>query len=47
MNSQDLWKLFRETGSPELYILFSNARKLENANALKDSSVGAAGCKFQ
>lgn len=47
MNSQVLWNLFRETGSPELYILFSNARKMEKANALKDSSAGAAGRELQ
>ena len=28
MKSQDYWQLFLETGSPELYLLYINARKM-------------------
>lgn len=37
MNSDELWKLFEETGAPELYLIYSNARKMENSNAFNNS----------
>lgn len=30
MTSQDYWQMFIETGAPELYLLYKNARKVEN-----------------
>jgi len=42
MNSGELWKLFEETGAPELYLIYSNARKMENSNAFNDSGTGSA-----
>lgn len=29
MNAQAYWQLFLETGAPELYLLYANARKTE------------------
>lgn len=29
MNAQAYWQLFLETGAPELYLLYTNARKME------------------
>lgn len=43
MNSGELWKLFVETGAPELYLIYSNARKMESINALNDSGPCIAG----
>ena len=34
MNTQDLWQLFLETGSPEMYLLYSNAKKMEGQHVL-------------
>lgn len=47
MMSQVYWKLFEETGAPEMYLMYVGARKVENANACNDTSPGAAGCKLQ
>lgn len=30
MHSEDYWKLFVDTGAPEMYMLYQNARKMEN-----------------
>ena len=29
MNSIDYWQMFLETGAPEFYLLYNNARKME------------------
>ena len=29
MNAQNYWELFLETGSPEMYVLYSQARRME------------------
>lgn len=47
MKSCELWKLFEETGAPELYLLYSNARKMESTHALNDSGFGSAGSELQ
>lgn len=47
MNSCDLWKLFEETGAPELYLIYSNARRMESLNALNDSGPRIAGRQLQ
>lgn len=31
MNSKNFWHLFMETGSPELYMLYSHVKKLEES----------------
>ena len=40
MKSQDYWKLFLETGAPELYLMFNNARKMENTNVFDNNRTG-------
>ena len=30
MNARDYWKLFTETGAPELYLMYTNALKMED-----------------
>ena len=30
MNSNDYWKIFVETGAPEMYLLFNRARRMED-----------------
>ena len=47
MKSQEIWTLFEKTGSPQLYLLFCNVRKLETENAFENSSFGFTGCKLQ
>lgn len=43
MQSQEYWKLFLETGIPEVYLMFNSARKMEKDNACNDSGIGASG----
>lgn len=47
MNAQDYWQMFLETGAPELYLLFNNARKMETNHVLDDSGSGASGHSLQ
>lgn len=47
MNSQDYWKLFIETGSPEIYLMYNKARKLESSYVYNDSRPDIAGHTLQ
>ena len=47
MNAQDYWQMFLETGAPELYLLYNNARKMERSHVLDDSGPGVAGHTLQ
>ena len=47
MKSQDYWQMFLETGAPELYLLFNNARKMENTHVLDNPGPGAQGHNLQ
>ena len=37
MTSKDYWQMFLETGAPELYLLYNNARKSEITNVFDSS----------
>ena len=43
MQSQEYWKLFLETGIPEVYLMFNSTRKMEKENAYNNSGVGTSG----
>lgn len=47
MNALDYWQIFLETGAPEAYLLYNNARKLENTHVLDNSGPGSAGHSLQ
>lgn len=47
MNAYDYWQIFLETGAPEMYLLYNNAKKMENIHVLEDSGVGSARNQFQ
>ena len=47
MMAQDYWKLFLETGAPEWYLLFNNARKMESTHVLNDQGFGSASHSLQ
>lgn len=40
MDAKDYWKLFVETGAPELYLMYSNALKMEAENVPERSGAG-------
>ena len=43
MKSHDAWKLFAETGMPEYYLIYTNAKRMENAHVPDTSGSGAPG----
>ncbi len=47
MNKEEYWKLFLETGSPEAYMLYNQAKRLENAHVSDHPGAGAAGNGLQ
>ena len=47
MDSRDYWQMFMETGAPELYLLYQNARKMERAHVLEDRGTGSSGYSLQ
>ena len=47
MTSQDYWQMFLETGAPEMYLLYNNARKMEISHVLDNPGPGAAGHNLQ
>ncbi len=47
METKDYWQLFLETGAPELYLLYSRNRRLENAHVSDHKGPGDAGHGLQ
>lgn len=47
MNAQDFWNVFLETGAPEMYLLYNQARRMEERNACNDPGTGSAGLGLQ
>lgn len=47
MNAQDYWQVFLETGAPEMYLLYNKTRKMEEANVLDGSGLGAESNSLQ
>ena len=41
MDAQLFWQLFMKTGSPEVYLMFNEARRAEEVNVFDNSGVGA------
>jgi len=46
MNAQSFWNVFLETGAPEMYLLYSRAKKLEETYVSDYPGAGAAGCEL-
>lgn len=40
MRADNLWQIFLETGAPELYLLYSQAKKVEESNVFNSSGPG-------
>jgi len=47
MNVNQLWQTFLETGSPEIYILYNQAKKMRDSNVFDDTGTGASGNTLQ
>ena len=46
MKSSELWTLFEETGAPEVYLMYTNARKMETVDAFNDSGSSCTSCQL-
>lgn len=44
MESADYWRLFLDTGAPEMYLLYHNAKKMEKIDVSDSSGPSAACC---
>lgn len=47
MNANNFWQVFLDTGSPEIYLLYSKAKKMEDLHVLDDQGLDPAGYKLQ
>ena len=42
MNKSEYWKLFLETGYPEAYLLYNQAKRMEQTHVSDNQSTGAS-----
>lgn len=47
MNAGDYWKAFLDSGIPEYYLMFCNARKVEESNVFDYTSAGDSRISIQ
>lgn len=47
MNAQDYWQIFLDTGAPEMYLMYNQARKMEINHVPDSQGIGAAGDSLQ
>lgn len=47
MKSEFYWQLFLKTGSPEAYIMFNEAKRLENVHVPEYEGAGRSGHSLQ
>ena len=47
MKAADYWQMFLETGAPEVYLLYNNARRMEQINVLDNPGPGVTGHTLQ
>ena len=47
MDEQSAWQMFLETGAPEMYLIYTQARKMENTYVFEDSGLSPESYKIQ
>ncbi len=47
MNAQDYWSMFLETGAPELYLMYHQAKRMEKTYVSEDSGLGSENFRLQ
>jgi len=47
MNATEYWNLFVQTGAPEFYVKYNQAKRMENTHVFNDQGIGAAGHGLQ
>jgi len=43
MKAENLWQMFLETGAPELYLMYTKAKKAEECDVFNSSGPGLTG----
>lgn len=47
MDSQSLWRMFMQTGSPEMYLLYTEAKRMEERSVFDGQGTGDARHQLQ
>lgn len=47
MNARQYWLLFLDTGAPEAYLMYQEAKRLENVHVSDNQGIGSAGNGLQ
>ena len=47
MTSAELWQTFLQTGAPEAYILYNQAKRMEESHVFEDNGTCASGNELQ
>ncbi len=47
MNARQCWLLFLDTGAPEAYLMYQEAKRLENVHVSDDQRTGPSGNGLQ
>ena len=47
MDTNTFWQMFLETGAPEMYLLYNQAKRMEKSHVPDDPGTGAAGNSLQ
>ena len=47
MKAENLWQAFLSTGAPELYVLYAQARKVEESHVFDSAGTGPESSKLQ
>ena len=47
MNANDFWSMFMKTGAPEIYLMYKNAKDLEEQHVSDSTGACAAGNRLQ
>ena len=42
VNARNYWMMFLETGAPEIYLLYNEARRMEDSDVLDDPGLSAS-----
>ncbi len=47
MDAKNYWDLFIETGAPEMYLLYTEARRVDINHVFNSQRTGASDCELQ
>ena len=47
MRSENLWQVFLDTGAPELYVLYAQAKKVEETHVFNSSRISPQSGELQ